>query len=68
MKITKDSYIVAHSEDATIIHYVYTDSGNFESGQPIIKIFDTENEAHEYVTELTNDTTFFDELKALKGE
>jgi hypothetical protein len=68
MEITKDSYIVAHSEDATIIHYVYTDSGNFESGQPIVKIFGTENEAREYVTELTKDNSFFEELKALKGE
>lgn len=64
MEITKDSYIVAHSQDATIIHYVYTDSGNFESGQPIVKVFDTENEAREYVTELTSDNTFFDTLKS----
>lgn len=63
MQITKDSYIVAHSEDATIVHYVFADSGNFESGQPIVKIFDTENEARDYVTELTNDETYFDTLK-----
>lgn len=63
MKITKDSYIVAHSEDATIVHYVFTDSGNFESGQPIVKIFDTENEAREYVTLITNDANYFDSLK-----
>lgn len=63
MQITKDSYIVAHSEDATIVHYIFTDRGNFESGQPIVKIFDTENEAREYVTELTNDANYFDSLK-----
>lgn len=63
MQITKDSYIVAHSEDATIVHYVFTDSGNFESGQPIVKIFDTENEARQYVTLITNDETYFDTLK-----
>ena len=62
MQITKDSYIVAHSEDATIVHYVFTDSGNFESGQPIVKIFDTEAEARQYVTELTNDENYFDSL------
>jgi hypothetical protein len=63
MQITKDTYIVAHSEDETIVHYVFTDSGNFESGQPIVKFFDTENEAREYVTELTNDENYFDVLK-----
>lgn len=62
MEITKDSYIVAHSEDAIIIHYIYTDSGNFESGQPIVKVFDTELEAREYVTQLTKDETYFDSL------
>lgn len=62
MNITKDSYIVAHSQDATVIHYLFTDSGNFESGQPIVEIFDTENEAREYITQLTNDPTYFDSL------
>lgn len=64
MHITKDSYIVAHSEDATIVHYIFTDRGNFESGQPIVKIFDTELEAREYVTQLTNDESYFDTLKS----
>jgi hypothetical protein len=63
MEITKNSFIVAHSEDAAIVHYVNTDSGIFESGQPIVKIFDTENEAREYVTELTKDEKYFDILK-----
>jgi hypothetical protein len=63
MKITKDSYIVAHSEDASVIHYVFTNSGNFESGQPIVKVLDTEDEARQYVTELTNDANYFDSLK-----
>ena len=62
MNITKDSYIVAHSQDATVIHYLFTDSGNFESGQPIVKVFDTELEAREYVTQLTKDETYFDSL------
>lgn len=63
MEITKDSYIIAHSEDASIIHYIFTDSGIFQSGQPIVKVFDTEVEAREYVTELTKDENYFDTLK-----
>jgi hypothetical protein len=62
MKITKDSYIVAHSQDSSVIHYVFTDSGIFQSGQPIVKVFNTENEARQYVTELTNDVDYFNTL------
>lgn len=63
MEITKDSYIVAHSEDATIVHYIFTDSGNFESGQPVVKVFDTEEEARQYVTTITKDEAYFETLK-----
>lgn len=55
----KDIWFAAHSD--SVFHFGFTESGtHIDTGQPILQLFDTEQELADYLGNVTGDVDFYE--------